>query len=139
MPLLTKGLTTFGKSILIAAGAGIGLLRGLRSLNAAADRADLSVLTARIDSLSLAVARLSDQSDRLSARQADFVTPTELAATLDRVFGKLTGEVDDRFERQTRSVEALHLMVGQTDELLQKVLDGLDAIGSGRELAQTRH
>jgi hypothetical protein len=114
-------------------------LRGLRSLNAAADRADLSVLTARIDSLSLAVARLSDQSDRLSARQADFVTPTELAATLDRVFGKLTGEVDDRFERQTRSVEALHLMVGQTDELLQKVLDGLDAIGSGRELAQTRH
>lgn len=137
--MLTKGLTTFGKSVLIGAGVGIGLVRGLRGLNAAAERADLSVLTARVDSLSLAVARLSNQSEQLSGRQDDAVTRTELAETLDRVFGKLTSDVDDRFERQTRSVEALHLMVGQTDELLQKVLDGLEAIASDRDLAQTRH
>ncbi len=139
---MPSGLTTFGKSVLIAAGAGIGLVRGLRGLSAAADRVDLSVVNARIDALSLAVARLGDQSAQLSARQDACVTRTELAQAIDRAFGKLTTEVDDRFERQTRSVEALHLMVGQTDELLQKVLDGLDAINNGatendREFAQT--
>jgi hypothetical protein len=137
--LLSKALTTVGKSVLIAVGVGIGLVRGLRGLNPAADRADLSVVKARIDALSLAVARLGDQSEQLNARQEASVTRTELAETLDRVFGKLTSEVDERFERQTRSVEALHLMVGQTDELLQKVLDGLEAMENERDVAQTRH
>jgi hypothetical protein len=140
---LSKGLTTFGKSVLIAAGVGIGLVRGLRGMSSAADRADLSVINARIDALSLAVARLGDQSELLSARQEASVTRTELAETLDRVFGKFRSTVDERFERQIRSVEALHLMVGQTDELLQKVLDGLEAIKkeaieNDRDLTQTR-
>jgi hypothetical protein len=140
---LSKVLTTLGKSVLIAAGVGLGLVRGLRGLNSAADREDLSVVKARIDALSLAVARLGDQSEQLSARQASSVTRAELAETLDRVFGKLTSDVNERFERQTRSVEALHLMIGQTDELLQKVLDGLEAINNevienDQELAQTR-
>lgn len=139
MRLLSKALTALGKSALIAAGVGLGLVRGLRGLNSAADRADLSVVKARIDALSLAVARLGDQSERLSARQEASVTRTELAETLDRVFGRLTNEVDERFERQNRSVEALHLMVGQTDELLQKVLDGLEAMENERGIAQTRH
>jgi hypothetical protein len=145
---LSKAFTTLGKSVLVAAGAGFGLMRSLRALNSAADPADLSVVNARIDALSLALAHLRDQSDQLSARQEDSVTRTEVAETLDRVFQKLTSDVDDRFERQTRSAEALHFMVGQTDELLQKVLDGLeamrndairnDAIKNERGLTQTR-
>jgi hypothetical protein len=146
--LLSKGLTTFGKSVLIAAGAGFGLVRGLRGLSSATERADLSVVNARIDALSLAVARLGNQTEQLWAQQEAYLTRSELAETLDRVFGRLTTDVDERFERQIRSVEALRLMVSQTDELLQKVLDGLDAINndainseateSDREFAQTR-
>lgn len=135
---MSKGLTTFGKSVLIAAGAGIGLVRGLRGLSSAAEQADLSAVNARIDALSLAVARLGDRSEQLNARQEASVTRTELTETLGRVFGKLTGDVEERFERQTRSVEALHLMVSQTDEMLQKVLDGLEGIENNRELAQNR-
>jgi hypothetical protein len=135
---LPGGITTFGKSVLIAAGAGFGLVRGLRALTSATERADLSVVSARIDALSLAVARLGEQSEQLSARQEASVTRNELAETLDRVFGKLTSDVDERLERQTRSVEALHLMVGQTDEMLQKVLDGLERLENDRELAQDR-
>jgi hypothetical protein len=140
--LLSRGLTTFGKSVLIAAGAGFGLARCLRGLNSATERADLSMVNARIDALSLAVARLGNQSEQLRAQQEAFLTRAELAETLDRVFGRLSSDVDERFERQTRSVEALRLMVSQTDELLQKVLDGLDAINNGatendREFAQT--
>jgi hypothetical protein len=121
----------------------MGLVRGLRELNSAAEQPDLSVVNARIDSLSLLVARLGDQSQQLSARQEAYVTRIELAEALDGVFGKLTNNVDTRFERQTRSVEALQLMIGQTDELLQKVLDSLEtmrnqAIENDRNLAQTQ-
>lgn len=140
---MSKGLTTFGKSLLVVAGVGFGLLRGLRGFGSAVKRTDLTVLNARIEDLSLTVARLGNQSAQLIARQEASVTRTELAEKLDHVFGKLTSDVDERFERQTRSVEALHFMVSQTDELLQKVLDGLEAlenqaIENDRGLAQTR-
>ena len=138
---MSEGLTTFGKAVLIAAGATIGLVRGLRELSSTGEQDGLSVVNARIDALNLAVARLRDQSEELRTHQEASVTRTELAETLDRVFGKLTTDVDERFERQSRSVEALHLMVGQTDELLQKVLDGLeaaqnDALEDERDLVQ---
>ena len=145
--MLSKGIITFGKAVLIAAGAGVGLVRGLCGVNASVEQVDLSVLNSRLDALTLAVARLRDQSEQLITRQEASVTRAELAETLDRVFGKFTSGVDDRFDRQTRSVEALHLMIGQTDELLQKVLDGLDTINNNatgndvtendRDLAQT--
>jgi len=51
-----------------------------------------------------------------------------LSQTLDGVFGRLEQGVDARFEHQTQSVEALRMMVGQTDELLQRVLDGLESM-----------
>jgi hypothetical protein len=124
--------------VLIAAGAAFGIVRGLRALKADAERADLSVLEARIDSLHLAVARLGDQAEQFHSRLDASVTRAELSEMLDRVFGRLESEVDERFERQTRSVEALRLMVGQTDELLEKVLDGLESISNERDMAQSR-
>jgi len=134
LPLLAKGLTTLGKSVLIAAGLGFGVVRGLRVLS---ESANLDQINSRIDSLNLAVAKLGDQAQQADARLNGTVTRTELSEALDRVFGKLEGELDERFDRQTRSVEALRVMVGQTDELLQKVLDGLESIGSDRDLAQS--
>jgi hypothetical protein len=96
------------------------------------------VVKARIDALNLAVARLSDQAGQFHTRLENAVTREELSQTLDRVFGRIEGEVDARFEQQVRSVEALRLMVGQTDELLQKVLDGLESIGNDRDLVESR-
>lgn len=131
-------LTTIGKSVLIALGAGFGLFRGLRTLGGTTENsAELEVIKARIDALNLAVARLSDQAGQFQIRLENAVTHEELSQTLDRVFGTIEGEVDARFEHQTRSVEALRIMVGQTDELLQKVLDGLESIGSDRDPVET--
>jgi hypothetical protein len=133
-------LTTIGKSVLIAVGAGFGLFRGLRALGGITEKgAELEVVKARIDVLNLAVARLSDQAEQFHTRLEDVVTREDLSQTLDRVFGSVEGEVDARFEHQTRSVEALRLMVGQTDELLQKVLDGLESIRNDRNPVETRH
>jgi hypothetical protein len=132
-------LTTIGKSVLIAVGASFGLFRGLRTPGVAGKSVELEVVKARIDALNLAVARLSDQAGQFQTRLENAVTREELSQTLDRVFGRIEGEMDARFEQQVRSVEALRLMVGQTDELLQKVLDGLESIGNDRDLVESRH
>jgi hypothetical protein len=85
-------------------------------------------LQARVDTIRVAVARLAEQSRQLHIRLDQMVTRDELSQTLDRVVGQLEQGVDARFEHQTRAVEALQMMVGETDELLQRVLDGLESI-----------
>lgn len=139
-----------GKSALIVIGAGFGLLRSLRVLgNVTQNAAGLETLQARVDTIHLAVARLADQTEQLNNKLGQMVAKDELSETLDRVFGRIEQGVDARFEHQTRSVEALRTMVGQTDELLQRVLDGLESLKAesetdgeqGREwdLTQARH
>jgi hypothetical protein len=134
--LLSKTLRTAGQSVLIVIGATYGLLRSLRVLsNITPNAAGLETLQARVDTIHVAVARLADQAEQLQSKVDHMVTRDELSQTLDRVFGPLEREMDARFEHQTRSVEALRAMVGQTDELLQRVLDGLESmkVESGAE------
>jgi hypothetical protein len=127
--LLSRTLRTVGQSALIAIGAGYGLLRSLRMLgNITRNAADLETLETRVDMIDAAVARLAHQTEQIQEKFDHVVTKDELVQTLDRVFGPLERGIDTRFEQQTRSVEALRLMVGQTDELLQRVLDGLESI-----------
>jgi len=134
--LLSKTLIAAGKTALIVIGAGFGLIRSLRVIgNITRNAADLETMAARVDTVHMAVARLAGQTEQLQSKLDHAVTKDELSQTLDRVFGRLERGVDQRFEHQTRSVEALRTMVGQTDELLQRVLDGLESMKAegGRE------
>lgn len=124
---------------MIAVGAGFGVIRSLRAFEVATpNTAELELLNARVDALDLALARIGERTDHAQARLITVVTRDELSETLDRVFGKLEQGIDSRFERHTQSVEALRVMVVQTDELLQKVLDGLESMRSGEDLAEAR-
>ena len=114
-------------------------MRALRVLNGRTlDKTQMNLYKARIDALDLAVARLRERADDTDNALQQALTRQELSHTLDQVLGKLENDVDSRFERQARSVEALRVMVGQTDELLQKVLDGLESIRNDRDLAESR-
>jgi hypothetical protein len=127
--LLSKTLRTAGKSALIVIGAGFGLIRGLRVLgNITRNSTGLEMIEARVDTINVAVARLAAQTEQLQNKLDGAVTRDELTQTLDEVFGRIERGVDARFEHQTRSVEALRMMIGQTDELLQRVLDGLESM-----------
>jgi len=115
-------------------GAVYGLLRGLRVLGDVTENtAEMETLQARVDTIHVAFARLADQNEQLRHKLDQMVTKDELSQTLDRVFGGLEQGVDARFENQTRSVEALRMMVGQTDKLLQRVLDGLESMRAEHE------
>ena len=125
------------KTALIIVGAGFGLLRGLRVLgNIARTGADPGLIEARVDTINMAVARLADQTEQLQSKLDRMVTKDELSQTLEVVFGRMERGVDVRFEHQARSVEALRTMVGQTDELLQRVLDGLESMKTEADLTQ---
>lgn len=87
----------------------------------------------------MAAARLGERADQLETRLEGFVARDDLAKILEQALNKLERGVDARFAHQTRSVEALRAMVGQTDELLQKVLDGLESIRNDRDMAETRN
>jgi len=63
----------------------------------------------------------------------------ELSEALDRAFGQLKSGVDARFEQEARSVQALHAMIGQTDDLLRRVLDRIESVGREPEAAQGGH
>jgi predicted transcriptional regulator len=126
-----------GKSVLMAAGTGFGLMQSLRILanigaNVGQNAARMRKIDARVDTLDMAVSRLSEQILQLQVTVAQQVTRDEmqnqLNERLDRVFQQVDCVVEERFDRQAKSVEALRLMVGQTDELLQMVLDRLEAL-----------
>ena len=122
-------MASAGKSALIVAGAGFGLLRGLRVLgNINRNAARLGTIQARIDTIQVAVARLAEQNERIQVKLDQRVTRDDMTETIDRVFRQLEQSVETRLEHQNRSTEALRIMVGQTDELLQRVLDGLEAV-----------
>lgn len=125
---------------MVIVGAGFGLLRSLRLLsNVTNQSAALRTLEARVDTMHVAIAHLADQTSQFQQRFDQMATRDELTATLDRVFGRMEREVEARFEQQSRSVEALRTMILQTDELLQRVLDGLESIKADEELIPADH
>lgn len=116
------------------------MLRSLRLLsNVTNQSAALRTLEARVDTMHVAIAHLADQTSQFQQRFDQMATRDELTATLDRVFGRMEREVEARFEQQSRSVEALRTMILQTDELLQRVLDGLESIKADEELIPADH
>lgn len=123
--------------MLILAGAGFGLLRGLRLLDGLADNSEaMRALKARIDGMELQIQALRSADEKLGGRLESAVTADDLSAALDQVFGRVQSQIDARFEDQVRSVEALRAMVGQTDELLERLLDRLESMKNDAELEQ---
>jgi hypothetical protein len=101
------------KSVAIVAGAGFGLLEAL-ALTGTSER--------NPDDLQTIENRLNEVETRL----ARAVTEEELSHSAETTLGRLEERMEVRFEHQSRSIEALRVMIGQTDELLQRVLDGLE-------------
>ena len=110
--MLQYALKPLVKSAVVLMGSAFGLMEALRAPGLRADPApEFHLIENRLDSLQTAIARVAEITNGMESRVAEMVTKTELEA---------------RFEAQTRSIDALKMMVGQTDELLQRVLDGLE-------------
>jgi predicted nuclease with TOPRIM domain len=129
-----KFLTTAAKAAFIIAGVGFGVLRGLRLLDGLTDPTpELSAIRERLEGIQLEITALQARDSQLQSKTEQAVTRDELSSALEKASVAIYSAVETRFEEQTRSVEALRAMVTETDELLERVLDRLEAMRNEAE------
>lgn len=103
-----------GKALLIVAGAVWGFRKGLGTQEREVPR--------RLDEGAAQPIRPTK-----SARSADFVTHEEMTDLLTRCEARMNAGIAQRFEAQSAAIRSLRAMVGQTDQLLDRVLRNLEA------------
>ncbi len=72
--------------------------------------------------------RIESLVERHEEKLRAFPSTQEIVAAMNEVFERSATALDARFAEQARALESLKFMVGQTDELLQKVLDSIYAL-----------
>jgi glutamyl-tRNA reductase len=77
-------------------------------------------------------ARLTSQDAKLAA----VPSVEQLTAAIEQLLMKTMGSLDDRLSAQAHSIDLLKTTVSQTDGLLERVLESLDAIQSYNEPAE---
>jgi hypothetical protein len=78
-------------------------------------------------------ARLTDLQSRIeehSARLAETPSPRQIMAAMDQLHSNAMASLDDRLSMQANSIEVIKAAVSQTDGLLERVLESLDALQS---------
>lgn len=126
-------MKSLGKSALIVAGLGYGLVRGL---GAGERRARLQGLASRLDEVERGLNQLSASIPPPAPPIIDFVTHEELAEAIDRATARISGDLDGKFQAQSRAVNSLRAMISQTDILLQRVLEGIENAESEAQLVE---
>ena len=130
-----------GKSALIVAGLGYGLFRGMRAVAGPEERSSrlhTAGLETRLEELERSLAELSKRVPDVAASPPvnDFVTHDELADAIDRATARIGGDLDRKFQAQSRAVNSLRAMISQTDVLLQRVLEEIERAESEARLVE---
>jgi chromosome segregation ATPase len=94
-------------------------------------------LEARLaEAQSAASGRFSELETRLqehAAKLADIPSTSQIVTAMEQLLSKTMSSLDERLTAQARSIEVLKTTVSQTDSLLEKVLESLDALQSDSE------
>lgn len=75
--------------------------------------------------------KLEEHSTRLeehSARLADAPSTTQIVAAMEQLLQRTMATLDERLSAQAHSIDVLKTTVSQTDSLLERVLESLDAL-----------
>lgn len=107
----------FGKSLLIVAGVGYGVVKAFDVLAPEPEENGPS-------RLELIEERLVRMEKRLEVQ----ITRSELNEAMDQLSRRLEDETERRFEVQDRSVQSLRTMMARTDELLEQVIENIEAM-----------
>jgi len=117
------------QSILVAGGGLLGFCQAFRSERGEDAEAALCALRAKYAHAVPPYAHdLLARVEKLERVQS-WVSPQDLNRSIERIASDLRGEIDSRFEAQNRAIESLRDMTGHTGELIERLLDRLDAGG----------
>ncbi len=82
-------------------------------------------LSPRYSTLQKRVASLEALVEAHDAKLRNVPTTEQIVEAMDQVFERGAAALHARFAEQTRALENLQAVVGQTDELLEKILDSI--------------
>lgn len=128
--------------MIILAGAIIGFVQGLRfySRTPASDPELAARIQIRIDGIETRLretdARLRDTEryrGEVESYRAQAISRDELNESVRRATADIKEVFETRFVRQERAAEALRNMIAETDQMLERVLEGLDRLAETRQ------
>jgi uncharacterized coiled-coil protein SlyX len=91
--------------------------------------ADLESRLAAQESASASIhSRIEARLDAHAAKLAEVPSVAQLTAAVEQLLAKTMSSLDERLTTQAHSIEALKTTVSQTDSLLERVLESLDAL-----------
>jgi len=123
------------RSLIVLAGAIIGFVQGLRYFGPQGHREEPSPnlanqlgaqLGARIGTIEARILQVEAGSARAVSRD-------ELEEGIHQAISRLEETIENRFARQDRAAEALRSMIAETDQMLERVLEGLDMLAETRQ------
>ena len=127
-------LKAAGKAALVALGVAYGLHKGLTSSERSVGATNTDTLRESVESvrqetqaapatLESRVSALENAPVRTAAQQ---VSQMDLAEAIQKAEDAISADLDRRFEAQRLSIQSLHSLVAQTDQLLEQVLRRLE-------------
>lgn len=135
---MAKSIGVFPGLTLFLAGVATGILTGSgkhRSAGTTRDpglKSEIDELKRRAAAQEAATAahfsRIEAKLDEHATRFADVPSTTQIASAMEKILGRAMSSLDDRLNTQARSIETLKNTVTQTDGLLERVLESLDAL-----------
>ena len=132
----------FSRAVILAAGFAAGALtRALVNTGQAREVASLrrsiadleTNLAAREAEWEQTAVRLSERLDAHDARFNDLPSTSQIVAAMDELLSKTMQSLNQRLSTQADSIELLKTTVAQTDGLLERVLESLDALRPAAE------
>jgi hypothetical protein len=80
------------------------------------------------------LAKIEERLDQHEARLAEMPSTQQILAGMEQLIAKMVNSLDERFKGQAQSIDVLKQTVGQTDGLLERVLESLDSLQSTEPL-----
>jgi uncharacterized coiled-coil protein SlyX len=119
-------------AVMIGGFAAGALMRRWQANDTAASRRSLDRLSrewkAQVRAHDHRLSRLEARSTAHEAKLKDVPSTVQIVAAMDELLSKAVSGLDGRLTAQARSIETLQMTVSQTDELLERVLESLDAL-----------
>jgi hypothetical protein len=107
--------------------------QGVASVSSIKDlQAGLAILESKLAAQELAYAerfkQMETRAEEHSTRLADVPSMTQIIGAMEQLLTKTMASLDNRLTAQAKSIDTLRSTVSQTDSLLGKVLESLDAL-----------
>jgi len=75
-------------------------------------------------------AQIDSRLEEHAAKLAEIPSTAQIVGAMEQLLSKTMSSLDDRLTAQAHSIEVLKTTVGQTDSLLERVLESLDSLQS---------